>query len=144
VNDFKVFAERERAGWTDTDIVASYVEKFGPITDQAAKSILERAPTSGKDVLGLCCGQGALTAVLIKTGANATGIDFSHEMLAIAQTGAPEANLHYGDAAALPFDDGSFEFVICNFGMMHLPDQQKALAEIRRVLRADGKFMMAT
>ncbi|MGE4611292.1 MAG: class I SAM-dependent methyltransferase [Paracoccaceae bacterium] len=144
MNDFKVFAERERAGWTDTDIVASYVEKFGPITDQAAKSILERAPTSGKDVLGLCCGQGALTAVLIKTGANATGIDFSHEMLAIAQTGAPEANLHYGDAAALPFDDGSFEFVICNFGMMHLPDQQKALAEIRRVLRADGKFMMAT
>jgi len=144
VNDFTVFAERERTGWADTDIVGSYVEKFGPITNDVAKILVQRASAKGKDVLDLCCGQGALTAMLIEAGANTTGIDFSQEMLALAKTVASDADLRQGDAAALPFDDASFDIVICNFGMMHLPDQPKALAEIRRVLRPDGQFMMAT
>lgn len=144
MNDYKVFAEREREGWADADIVDSYVEKFGPITNDVAKTLVQRAAVAGKDVLDLCCGQGALTAMLLDAGANITGLDFSKEMLAIAKTVAPGADLWRGDAAALPFEDASFDIVMCNFGMMHLPDQPKALAEIRRVLRPDGQFIMAT
>jgi SAM-dependent methyltransferase len=144
LNDFTIFAERERAGWSDTGIVGSYVEKFGPITDDVAKTLVQRATAKGKDVLDLCCGQGALTAMLIDAGANTFGIDFSQEMLAIAKIAAPGAELKQADAAELPFNDSSFDLVICNFGMMHLPDQPTALAEIHRVLRPDGQFMMAT
>ena len=91
MNDFTVFAERERTGWADTDIVGSYVEKFGPITNDVAKILVQRASAKGKDVLDLCCGQGALTAMLIEAGANTTGIDFSQEMLALAKTVASDA-----------------------------------------------------
>lgn len=144
MKNYKVFAERERTGWTNTGIVGAYVERFGPITDEVAQSLVAHASAKGKDALDLCCGQGALTAMLIEAGANVTGLDFSPEMLALAKTAAQGADLRQGDAAKLPFDDDSFDMVVCNFGMMHLPDQPKALAEICRVTRPDGRFIMAT
>jgi len=82
--------------------------------------------------------------MLVAADADVVGLDFSKEMLAVASKNAAKAELHQGDAASLPFDDACFDQVIRNFGMMHLPDQPAALAEVRRVLRADGKFLMAT
>lgn len=130
--DFSEFAQREKDGWRDAGIVEQYVAKFGPVTDAVAGDLVSRASAQDKHVLDLCCGQGALTAMLTPSGARAVGLDFSPEMLALAAV-----------AAALPFDDGSFDVVVCNFGMMHLPDRPKALDEIRRVLRPDGEFLMA-
>ncbi len=142
--DFEVFAEREKAGWRDTEIVEAYVAKFGPITDNVARELISRTPTENKHVLDLCCGQGNVTTLLLQAGARTFGLDFSPEMLALAAKAAPGAVLQQGDAASLPFDDGSFDAVVCNFGMMHLPDQPAALREIRRVLRPGGRFLMAT
>ena len=144
MQDFGEFAARERLGWADKDIVSAYVEKFGPITDYAAQVLIDRGSPKGQSVLDLCCGQGALTAMLSKAGANVTGLDFSEEMLALAAKAAPGAELKQGDAASLPFPDNEFDQVVCNFGMMHLPDQPRALAEIKRVLRSGGRFLMAT
>ena len=141
--DFSIFAQGEMDGWRDPGIVEQYVAKFGPVTDAVAKELVSRAAAKDKRVLDLCCGQGALTAMLTQAGARAVGLDFSPEMLALAAVTAPAAELQQGDAAALPFDDGSFDVVLCNFGMMHLPDRPKALDEIRRVLRPDGAFLMA-
>ena len=61
-----------------------------------------------------------------------------------ADAEAPRADLRQGDAAALQFDDDSFDLGVCNFGMMRLPDQPKALTEICRVLRPGAQFIMAT
>ena len=72
------------------------------------------------------------------------GLDFSQEMLDLAKQAAPGAEFKRGDAADLPFDHSSFDTVVCNFGMMHLPDQPKALSEINKVLRPGGRFLMAT
>ena len=144
MGSYSVFAERERNGWTNTITVGAYVEKFGPITNEVARSLVGRASARGKDVLDLCCGQGALTAMLVEAGADVTGLDFSRGMLSLAKTAAPDADLQHGDAATLPFDRDSFDVVVCNFGMMHLPDQPKALCEICRVLRPGGQFLMAT
>jgi len=77
-------------------------------------------------------------------GAEVSGVDFSKEMLALAATAAKDATLKEGDAGDLPFDDDEFDAVVCNFGMMHLPDQPQALTEIHRVLRLAGQFVMAT
>ena len=106
--------------------------------------MVARVSPKNKAVLDLCCGQGTLTKMLSESGANVDGIDFSQEMLELAKVAAPHASLQHGDAAALPYSDGSFDAVLCNFGMMHLPDQPKALTEIRRVLRPTGQFLMAT
>jgi len=139
-----VFADRERVGWSDESIVGAYVSRFGPITDEAGRVLADRVAKPGQSVLDLCCGQGNLTAVISSSGAAVTGLDFSPTMLAIAAGTAPDADLHEGDATAMPFADESFDAVVCNFGMMHIPDQPKALSEIRRVLRPDGRFLMAT
>lgn len=144
MEDFSVFADRERAGWSNEGIVGAYVSRFGPITDEVGKVLADRVAEPGQSVLDLCCGQGSLTALMCATGAVVTGLDFSPTMLAIAARTAPDASLHEGDATAMPFADESFDAVVCNFGMMHIADQPKALSEIDRVLRPDGQFLMAT
>jgi len=131
-------------GWSDSAIVDAYVKYFGPITDEVAKVLVRRAAAPGRSVLDLCCGQGRLTAMMSAAGAEVSGVDFSKEMLALAATAAKDATLKEGDAGDLPFDDDEFDAVVCNFGMMHLPDQPQALTEIHRVLRLAGQFVMAT
>ncbi|MGR3290730.1 MAG: class I SAM-dependent methyltransferase [Paracoccaceae bacterium] len=144
MHDFGDFAARERVGWADERIVSAYVEKFVPVTDHIARSLVARSSPNGKSILDLCCGQGTLTAMLSDAGAVVTGLDFSEQMLILAAKNAPKAELRQGDAGALPFDDDSFEQVVCNFGMMHLPDQPSALLEVQRVLRPGGTFLMGT
>jgi len=145
MQDYSLFAEREKSGWTNTSVVDAYVEKFGPITDEVGAVLVEKAGLKpGQAALDLCCGQGSLTAMLSASGAQVSGLDFSPEFLRLAAKAAPDALLFEGDAANLPFDDGSFDVVVCNFGMMHLPDRARALAQINRVLRPGGKFLMAT
>lgn len=144
MNNFSVFAEREQAGWTDGKLIAAYVEHFGPVTDEIAKLLVDRGVRPGQKVLDLCCGQGSLTALASQAGAQVAGLDFSPQMLALATAAAPDVEFLKGDAAAMPFDDGIFDAVVCNFGIMHLPDQPKALSEINRVLKPGGKFVMAT
>ena len=48
------------------------------------------------------------------------------------------------DAQALPFADGSFDSVIANHMLYHVPDRQKTYAEVRRVLKPEGRFYAAT
>ncbi|MDF0602069.1 methyltransferase domain-containing protein [Psychromarinibacter sp. C21-152] len=141
---FATFAKAERAGWADATIVAAYVERFGPVVDAVAARLVAQVAPEGRHILDLCCGHGALTAALADAGARVTGLDFSPEMLAIARKHAPGIEFVEGDATTLQFRDGAFDSVISNFGMMHIPDQPAALAEICRVLRPGGRFLMAT
>jgi len=143
MDDFQVFAERERTGWAEPERVDAYIKWFGPIVEQAHGGLIAAAePTPDKTVLDLCCGQGALTAELTTTGARVFGLDFSPAMLRLAAAAAPDARLLRGDAATMPFDDGVFDAVLCNFGLAHLPDQPRGLREIRRVLKDGGRFGM--
>ncbi len=125
-------------------IVGAYVDHFGPLTRAAAYDLAEKIGRPGRKVLDLCCGQGDLTHMLVQAGAQVSGLDFSAEMIALARNTAPDAELRQGDAQALPYADGCFDAVVCNFGMMHLPEQPRALAEIQRVLVSGGDFAMAT
>lgn len=141
--DYSIFAERERTGWADPEVTDGYVRWFGPVVDKAGEAHLDALP-AGSRVLDLCCGQGTLTAGLVAAGHRVSGLDFSPDMLERAQKAAPEADLTEGDAQDLPYADGIFDAVVCNFGMMHIPDQPKAMAEVARVLKPGGLFSMTS
>lgn len=143
MGEFKAFGDAERAGWTSPNVANNYVSYFADAADQAMVGLVEAvSPMPGSIVLDLCCGHGAMTAELCGAGCEVTGLDFSNEMLSHAARKAPKAILKEGDAQNLPFDDGIFDTVFCNCGIMHLPDQPRALSEVRRVLKTGGTFGM--
>ena len=138
---FEGFAELERNGWTSDDITAGYVDLFAPASDLAIPALISAIPSSAR-VLDLCCGQGNVTEALLRAGLNTVGADFSPKMLEFARRRVPTGTFVEADAQNLIFDDGEFDAVVCNFGLIHVPDQPRALAEIRRVLKPGGRFAM--
>jgi len=103
------------------------------------------------------CGQanGKVLEVAIGTGLNLeaypqditlTGIDWSGAMLDIARNRATEvgrtATLQQADAHELPFDDTSFDTVVCTFGLCAIPDHTQAISEMTRVLRPGGRLIL--
>ncbi|MCX2720970.1 class I SAM-dependent methyltransferase [Roseibium salinum] len=141
--NYSEFGKLESVGWSDHATVDSYVASFARATDMAIGPIVKASGAgSGKRVLDLCCGHGAGIEALLAVGAEVTGLDFSPAMLSQARSRAEAAELIEGDAQSLPFSDGTFDAVVCAFGMMHVPDQPKALSEVHRVLRPGGIFVM--
>lgn len=100
--------------------------------------------TEGTQVLDLCCGMGLVTAAAARRAAASTGVDFSSAMLAEARQAHPNPRFDEGDAEALPYPDGSFDAVVANLGIHHVPRPGKAVAEALRVLRPGGRLAFTT
>lgn len=143
MGEFSGFAEMERRGWSDASRASGYVQLFASAPDQSIEALLDAA---GADrdlkVLDLCCGQGNVSEALLSRGCRVIGVDFSSAMLAFARQRARTATFIEADAQDLPFNDAEFDLVVSNFGVCHIPDQPRALAEARRVLRSGGRFAM--
>jgi ubiquinone/menaquinone biosynthesis C-methylase UbiE len=75
-----------------------------------------------------------------------TGIDLSTEMLDVARKRAAGAgrqvDLREGDAHALPFGEASFDTVVCTLSLCNIPDPDRAVAEMKRVLRPGGRLVL--
>ena len=137
--DSASFKGMEHAGWEGN--AAGYDKLFGSITRHAIEPLLDATEVhAGTSMLDLCCGPGYGAAAAASRGARAVGIDFSQAMVETARALHSEARFLWGDAEALDFESGSFDAVICSFGVNHLPDPGKALREANRVLRPGGKF----
>jgi ubiquinone/menaquinone biosynthesis C-methylase UbiE len=76
-----------------------------------------------------------------------TGVELSPKMIELARQRAVElgrtVDLRLGDAEALEFADESFDTVVCTFGLCTIPDDRRAVSEVRRVLRTGGRFVLA-
>lgn len=142
---YEDFAAAEKSGWAQVSKADAYVDLFAPISDQLVPSLLDATrPAHNGSILDLCCGHGNATEALVEAGAEVTGLDFSPAMLARAQNLVPSASFVEGDAANLPFDNNSFDAVVCNVGFGHLPDPDAVLSEISRVLRPAGIAAMTS
>lgn len=120
---------------------AAYRWAEGPDAREVAfTAIADAAP---RRVLEVGCGEGELAArVGLELGCEVVAIDASERMVEITRTRGVDARL--GDVQALPFEDGEFDCAVANWMLYHVPDLDRALAELARVLRADGRFVAAT
>lgn len=115
-----------------------------------AQDLARRAAGLPADrVLEIAAGTGALTrelAAALPAHTDIIATDLNPAMLAQAErTGtARPVQWRQADAMQLPFDDASFDLVVCQFGIMFFPDRVAALAEVKRVLRAGGALLFNT
>ena len=99
-------------------------------------------------LLETAAGTGRVTRALAEAvgpHARITATDLNEPMLARAAqvVSAPNVAWRQVDAQALPFEDASFDAVVCQFGVMFFPDKAAGFAEARRVLRPGGRFVFS-
>lgn len=142
-NDPKAFAAFEHDGWENAS--EGYNKYFAPVTRQAVPATLDAAKvTKGMRVLDVCSGPGMLARAAVERGAEVVGLDFSYNLIEIAKRAVPGAEFRQGDAQELPFQDASFDAVVCGYGIIHLPNPQTALLEMYRVLKPGGGVAVST
>jgi ubiquinone/menaquinone biosynthesis C-methylase UbiE len=123
---------------------------FQPYADELVARAVARHSSA---VLELAAGTGVVTrglAAALPAEAAFVATDLSEEMLDVARSrgaarpaGASDVVWRTADAQALPFEDESFDLVVCQFGVQFFPDRPRASAEVRRVLRAGGTALFS-
>ena len=120
------------------------------IFEAYANDIAERAAAlKPKTVLETATGSGVVTRALaprLAPGARYTVTDLNQPMLdhaADRQDPDDRITWRQADALGLPFDDASFDVVVCQFGVMFFPDRGAGYAEARRVLKPGGRFLFS-
>ena len=112
-----------------------------------ANDLIARAGlVSGDSLLDLACGTGIVARLATRSGVMATGGDINPGMLAVAEerSAGLDATFHSADAQDLPFEDESFDAVICQQGLQFFPDKLGALSECLRVIKPGGQAVFCT
>jgi ubiquinone/menaquinone biosynthesis C-methylase UbiE len=132
-------------------IPANYDRLLGPyLFEPYALDLKERLKGGqAKAVLEIACGTGRVTRHLVEIlseGGRITATDINSDMIAHAKTKVNDSRVEWqeADAQELPFDDDTFDHVVCQFGVMFFPDKLKAFKEAYRVLTKKGKFVFNT
>ena len=94
-------------------------------------------------VLDLCCGTGDLCSIIkkLQPSCDVVGVDFSQEMIDIAREKNKNVTFWKFDATNLPFEKNSFDYVVMSFGLRNIPQKNRALEEVHRILKTNGKFL---
>lgn len=142
-----VVATRER--------MVRFWDRLAPTYDRKVAAVERRYLAESRSWVGRRAA-GATLEIAVGTGLNLpyyddgvtlTGVDWSERMLAVARRRADSLSrpvaLQRADAAALPFDAGRFDSVVCTFGLCCVPDERAALSEALRVLRPGGSLLLA-
>lgn len=119
---------------------------FEPYANDLAARIKEQP---ARKVLEIACGTGRVTKHLRKAlpaDTTLVATDLNAGMLAVAKYNLANENIEFkeADAQSLPFDDNSFDLVVCQFGFMFMPDKPKAFREVYRVLTTGGQLIFNT
>jgi SAM-dependent methyltransferase len=135
--DADAFNAFEAQGWQAK--ASAYDAFFGSVTSRVADRLLDAADVAaGTRVLDVAAGPGYVSGLAVGRGAAVTALDVAPAMVALLRERHPKVDAHAGDAEDLPFPDGSFDALVCNFGVLHLGRPERAAREFHRVLRTGG------
>lgn len=144
-------SEESRKRWNAfADLWSARVGEMG---DRNREAVLTPAlldmigPVEGLRVLDAGCGEGYLSRLLAKRGAEVVAFDYSEEMVRISHDRTPEdlsVIYHHGNAEKMNFlQNESFDRVISNVVLVDLDDYRSAIREAFRVLRPGGRCILA-
>jgi len=138
--------ENQKGGTVDTTAAEAFEKYLVPtIFGPWSRSLVDLAdPKPGQRLLDVGCGTGAAAryaADLIPEQRAVAAIDLNAGMVAHGRVLDPKGAVDWrvGDIMVLPFDDGMFQHIIGNQVLQFLPDRKGALAEIQRIMTADGR-----
>jgi ubiquinone/menaquinone biosynthesis C-methylase UbiE len=150
-NDFpRMETEKNLPNFFVGSVPQNYETQMGPILfGPYATDLVSRIHVAqNMRVLELAAGTGQVTRLLTQSLPDAEIIasDISDDMMAVGQSMVQSTAVHWQniDMMDIPFEDNSFDLIICQFGLMFAPDKSKALREIYRVLKTDGQFLFNT
>ena len=139
---FSEMKARQREMW------ASFTPTQIFTTPVAAQLVKFAGITAGEEVLDVATGTGVVAVTAARMGARVSGLDLTPTLLEAGRENARIADVEVswkeGDAEALPYPDASFDVVVSEFGHMFAPRPDVAIAEMRRVLKPDGRVAFAT
>ena len=125
-------------------VARTYGGFFEPVTAGVTAALLDAAGVArGSRVLDVACGPGAVAAAAAARGAAVIAVDLSPEMIAVARAHHPGLDVREADAERLPFGDGAFDAVVCNFGVGHFARPERVAAEFLRVLAPGGRAALS-
>jgi len=141
--DFAAIKQRQQAVWSSGDYAL-----IGTTLQIVGESLCEAIDLrAGSKVLDVAAGNGNATLAAARRFSHVTSTDYVPALLARCRERAAaerlEIEFREADAEALPFADGSFDVALSTFGVMFVPDQQRAAAELVRVVRRGGVIGLA-
>jgi SAM-dependent methyltransferase len=141
--DYSAITKNQRVTWSTGDFAV-----VGLSIVPAADALVEAAdPHATKRVLDVACGSGNVAIAAARRYCEVTGIDYVPALLEHgrqrAQAEGTRIRFDEGDAQALPYEDGAFDFVFSTFGVMFAPDQEQTARELLRVCRTGGTIALA-
>ena len=140
---FAEFKQRQREAWSTFAPTATFT------TPVAAQVVRFAGIRSGESVLDVGTGTGVVAVTAARAGARVSALDLTPELLVEARengriAGCQDIAWQEGDVEKLPYQDGSFDVVVSQFGHMFAPRPEVAIAEMRRVLKPTGRVAFAT
>lgn len=137
------------ASHVDTAAAEAY-EKYlvPPVFGPWAEFLVGLAePRRGERVLDVACGTGAATKLAAQRVGDAVGVDIDAGMIEVARRHRELENFvidwRCGDACHLDFADATFDLCLCLQGLQHFTERERALEEMRRVLKPSGRLIAA-
>ena len=139
---FDSFKAAQKLGWAH----------FAPLevftTPPAAQLVKYAEVRAGDRVLDVACGTGVVAITAARQGARVTALDLTPALLERARENARiaavEVDWREGDVEKLPFEDGSFDVVLSQFGHIFAPRPDLAMGEMLRVLKPGGTIAFST
>lgn len=118
---------------------------WGQSNGNPLSGVIDYEGLRGKKVLDIAIGTGFSAAQFARVGAILSGIDIAPSAIELSKKrfeifNLPSSDLQIADAQKLPYADNTFDFVLAWGCLMHMPNTQKAIDEIYRVLKPDGKM----